>query len=233
MTAEEHAVNKAAMKPLLVIAALVISAASLSADDTGRITGEYVEARTAEVFAGGCIMNSEAETMGRQALMAWRITSGSFDGVALDGLTVAAAVAADRNLGMREMGGEAPTMVKAVITVDPRANAAQQDALVKLVRELSKGLITHVVRVDVAPVRFATSQNYVEVSVPDNDMLLTVNKEMKHDPSCGAMQWFTPFTKLADAAMGVAEEHSFEGDGLNTKWSAPNKRSAFFGTFVY
>lgn len=217
---------------LRMIAVIVgLSAATLAADDK-RITGEYVEARTAEVFAGGCIMNSEAETMGRQALMAWRITTGVFDGVTLDGLTVAAAVAGDRNLGMREMGGEEPTAVKAIITVDPRANAAQRDALVKLVRELSKGLITHVVRVDVAPIRFATSQNYVEVSVPDT-MLLTVNKEMKHDPSCGAMQWFKPFTTLADAAMGVAEEHSFDGNGLNTKWSAPNKRSAFFGTFVY
>ena len=217
---------------LAVTAALAVSAITLSADDKARITGEYVEARTAEVFAGGCIMNSEAETMGRQALMAWRITSGVFDGVTLDGLTVAAAVAGDRNLGMREMGGEEPTAVKAIITVDPRADAAQRDALVKLVRELSNGLITHVVRVDVAPVRFATSHNYVEVSVPDT-MLLTVNKEMKHDPSCGAMQWFKPFTKLADAAMGVAEEHSFDGNGLNTKWSAPNKRSAFFGTFVH
>lgn len=220
------------MKPLLAIAAVVLSAVGMSADDKTRITGEYVEARTAEVFAGGCIMNSEAETMGRQALMAWRITAGVFDGVRLDGLTVAAAVAGDRNLGMREMGGEEPTAVKAIITVDPRANAAQRDALVKLVRELSNGLITHVVRVDVAPVRFATSPNYVEVSVPET-MMLTVNKEMKHDPSCGAMQWFKPFTKLADAAMGVAEEHSFDGNGLNTKWSAPNKRSAFFGTFVY
>ena len=217
---------------LAVAAALMVSAAALSADDKARITGEYVEARTAEVFAGGCIMNSEAETMGRQALMAWRITSGMFEGVRLDGLTVAAAVAGDRNLGMREMGGEEPSAVKAIITVDPRANAAQREALVKLVRELSNGLITHVIRVDVAPVRFATSQNYVEVSVPDT-MTLTVNKEMKHDPSCGAMQWFTPFTRLADAAMGVAEEHSFDGNGLNTKWSAPNKRSAFFGTFVY
>jgi hypothetical protein len=217
---------------LLVAAALAVSVASLSADDKGRITGEYVEARTAEVFAGGCIMNSEAETMGRQALMAWRITSGILDGVTLDGLTVAAAVAGDRNLGMREMGGEEPTAVKAIITVDPRANQSQRDALVKLVRQLSKGLITHVVRVDVAPIRFATSQNYVEVSVPGT-MMLTVNKEMKHDPSCGAMQWFTPFTTLADAALGVAEEHSFDGTGLNTKWSAPNKRSAFFGTFVY
>jgi hypothetical protein len=220
------------MRIALTVAMASALSVGLAGDDKGRITGEYVEARTAEVFAGGCIMNSEAETMGRQALMAWRITSGVYDGVTLDGLTVAAAVAGDRNLGMREMGGEEPTAVKAIITVDPRANAAQRDALVKLVRELSKGLITHVVRVDVAPVRFATSQNYVEVSVPDT-MMLTVNKEMKHDPSCGAMQWFKPFTALADAAMGVAEEHSFDGNGLNTKWSAPNKRSAFFGTFVY
>ena len=218
---------------LTAVAALVVSAATLSADDRGRITGEYVEARTAEVFAGGCIMNSEAETLGRQAILAWRITSGTFDGVSLEGLTVAAAVAGDRNLGMREMGGEEPTAVKAIIIVDPRATAPQRDALVRLVRELSNGLITHVVRVDVAPVKFATSQNYVEVSVPNNSIQLTVNKEMKHDPSCGAMQWFTPFTKLADAALGVAEEHAFEGQGLNTKWSAPNKRSAFFGTFVY
>jgi hypothetical protein len=220
------------MKSILAVAAVVVFAVGVSADDKTRITGEYVEARTAEVFAGGCIMNSEAETMGRQALMAWRITSGIYEGVRLDGLTVAAAVAGDRNLGMREMGGEEPTAVKAIITVDPRADAAQRDALVKLVRELSNGLITHVVRVDVAPVRFATTQNYVEVSVPET-MMLTVNKEMKHDPSCGAMQWFKPFTKLADAAMGVAEEHAFDGNGLNTKWSAPNKRSAFFGTFVY
>jgi hypothetical protein len=219
---------------LTAVAAMILGASgALSADDKGRITGEYVEARTAEVFAGGCIMNSEAETLGRQAVMAWRITSGAFNGVTLDGLIVAAAVAGDRNLGMREMGGEEPTAVKAIIIVDPRATTAQRDALVRLVRELSNGLITHVVRVDVAPVKFATSQKYVEVSVPDNDILLTVNKEMKHDPSCGAMQWFKPFTKLADAALGVAEEHSFEGQGLNTKWSAPNKRSAFFGTFVY
>jgi len=217
---------------LVAVAALAVSAASLSADEKGRITGEYVEARTAEVFAGGCIMNSEAETMGRQAVMAWRITSGTFAGVPLDGLTVAAVVAGDRNLGMREMGGEEPTAVKAIITVDPRATAAQRDALVQLVRELSSGLITHIVRVDVAPVRFAASQNYVEVSVPDS-VQLTVNKEMTHDPSCGAMQWFKPFTKLAHSAMGVAEAHAYSGQGLGTKWSAPNKRSAFFGTFTY
>jgi hypothetical protein len=221
------------MKFALTLAALTLTAGSLSAGERARISGEYVEARTAEVFAGGCIMNSEAETMGRQAIMAWKITAGSLDGVVLDGLTVAAAVAGDRNLGMREMGGEEPTAVKAIITVDPRATPAQRTALVRLARELSRGLITEVVRVDTAPIKFATSQNYVEVSVPDQSLQLTVNKEMKHDPSCGAMQWFKPFTTMAQSAMGVAEVHSFSGPGLGTKWSAPDKRSAFFGTFTY
>jgi hypothetical protein len=221
-----------AMKLAITVAAALMLTTALAADEKARLTGEYVEARTAEVFAGGCIMNSEAETMGRQAIMAWRITSGAFEGVALDGLTVAAAVAGDRNLGMREMGGEEPTAVKAIITVDPRATPAQRDALVRFARALSRGLITQVVRVDTAPIRFATSQNYVEVSVPES-MQLTVNKQMKHDPSCGAMKWFTPFTAMADSAMGVAEVHSFSGTGLGSKWSAPDKRSAFFGTFVY
>ena len=216
---------------LSFIAASTLFTALVSADDRARLTGEYVEARTAEVFAGGCIMNSEAETMGRQALLAWRITSGGFDGVSLDGLTVIAAVAGDRNLGMREMGGEAPTAVKAIITVDPRATPAQRTALVALVRELTGGLITQVVRVDTAPMRFATSAKYVEVSAADT--MLTIKKEMTHDPSCGAMQWFKPFTQMAQSSMGVAEAHSFSGTGLGTKWSAPDKRSAFWGTFSY
>jgi hypothetical protein len=217
---------------LSIVAASAFFTALVSADDRARLTGEYVEARTAEVFAGGCIMNSEAETMGRQAVLAWRITTGTFNGVPLDGLTVIAAVAGDRNLGMREMGGEAPTAVKAIITVDPRATAAQRTALVAVVRELTGGLITQVVRVDTAPMRFATSANYVEVSAADT-LLLTIKKEMTHDPSCGAMQWFKPFTQMAHSSMGVAEAHSFSGAGLGTKWSAPDKRSAFWGTFSY
>jgi hypothetical protein len=220
------------MKPASIAIAVILTAHSAFAGGRGRAIGDYVEARTAEVFAGGCIMNSEAETMGRQAILAWRIASGSFDGVQLDGLTVVAAIAGDRNLGMREMGGEEPTLVKAIITVDPRANGAQRDALVALVRELSGGLISEIVRVESAPVRFATTSKYVEVSVPDT-LELVVNKEMKHDPSCGAMQWFKPFTTLRQSAMGTAEAHSFSGTGLGTRWSAPDKRSAFWGTFAY
>ena len=43
--------------------------------------GAYVEARTAEVFTGGCIMNSEAETVGKQAVLAWKVDRGTFNGI--------------------------------------------------------------------------------------------------------------------------------------------------------
>ena len=159
-------------------------------------------------------------------------TTGAYQGVALGGLTVVAAVAGDRNLGMRELGGEAASVVRAIITVDLRATPEQREALVNLARELSGGLITEVVRVESAPIRFATTARYIEVSASDT-VQLTVNKEMTHDPSCGAMQWFHPFASLDESAMGTADAHAFSGAGLGTRWSAPGKRSAFFGTFSY
>jgi hypothetical protein len=220
------------MKHAVTLAAVLLGASPAMAADPAPIVGDYVEARTAEVFAGGCIMNSEAETMGRQAVMAWRITTGTYRGVVLDGLTVVAAVAGDRNLGMRELGGEAASVVRAIVTVDLRATPAQREALVNLARELSGGIITEVVRVESAPIRFATTTKYIEVSASDT-VQLTVNKEMAHDPSCGAMQWFHPFTALESSAMGVADTHAFSGAGLGTRWSAPGKRSAFFGTFSH
>ena len=82
-----------------------------------------------------------------------------------------------------------------------------------------------------APIDFTTQGHVVEV-VTDN-VALTVDKHMVHDPTCGAMQWFHAFVPSADAAMGVALQHSFTGPGLGTKWSDPNKRSAFFGSFSY
>src|SRR5437667_1665608 len=100
-----------------VLALIGLVASPLLAAGKGSVSGAYVEARTAEVFTGGCIMNSEAETMGRQAVLAWKVDRGSFNGVSLDGLAVVAALSGDRNLGMVEMGGAKPT-VRSAMFVD-------------------------------------------------------------------------------------------------------------------
>src|SRR5476649_63466 len=219
------------MKRAIIAAALIGAAVSpLLAGGKSTVTGTYVEARTAEVFTGGCIMNSEAETMGKQAVLAWKVDRGSFNGINIDGLSIVAAVSGDRNLGMTEMGGEKPTVHSAMF-VDQRANAAQRIALVAMANELSKGLVGTIVQVTPTAIQFADHGS--EISVTADQIALDVNKHITHDPTCGAMLWFHPLATSDDAAVGVANHHVFTGSALGTKWSDPNKRSAFFGTFSY
>jgi len=219
------------MKRALVIAALIgLAAAPLVAGGKGTLSGAYVEARTAEVFTGGCIMGSEAETVGKQAVLAWKVDRGTFNGVSLDGLTVVAALSGDRNLGIQEIGGGKPD-VRSALFVDNRANPAQQLALVAMVNELSSGLVGTIVQVTSAPIQFADHGGEIAVSAPN--VTLGISKHMTHDPTCGAMQWFHPLASVNQADMGLTAEHTFTGSGLGTKWSDPNRRSAFFGTFSY
>ena len=219
------------MKQLILVLSIVgVAASPLLAGGKGSVSGSYVEARTAEVFTGGCVMNSEAETVGKQAVLAWKVDRGTFNGIQLDGLSVVAAISGDRNLGMQEMGGDKPS-VRSAMFVDQRANAAQQIALVAMANELSNGIVGTIVSVTPSPIQFTDHGSEIEVSA--GQVALDVNKHLTHDPTCGAMQWFHPLAQVDGAAMGVADRHFFTGSALGTKWSDPNKRSAFFGTFSY
>src|SRR5919198_156221 len=169
------------MTRAFVFAAMIAVAASPPlAAGTNRITGEYVEARTAEVFTGGCIMGSEAETVGKQAVLAWKVDTGAFNGISLDGLSIVAALSGDRNLGIQEIGGVKPAVQSAVF-VDERANPAQQIALVAMANELSKGLVGTIVQVTRVPIEFADRGGEIQVAAPQ--VTLDISKHMTHDPS--------------------------------------------------
>jgi hypothetical protein len=205
-------------------------ATALVAAGSNSISGSYVEARTAQVFTGGCVMASEAETMGREAVLAWSVGHGAFSGIQLDGLSVVAAVTADKNIGIHELGG-ARANTRSAVFVDARANGAQRLALVAMATELAHGTLGKIVDVTPAPIQFTDKAG--EISVSTRQLTLDVNKHLEHDPSCGAQQWFHPLAAVNDATIGMAEQHSFSGSALGTTWSDPDKPSAFFGTFSY
>ena len=218
------------MKKLALSAALSALMFATLAAKPRSVSGTYVEARTAEVFAGACVMNGEAATGGREALLAWKVDRGQVNGVALDGLAVVAALAADANLGIHEVGGEAAP-ARAAIYVDSRANAAQRKALVAMVKSLSGGLIGSVVQETAAPIEVADNGHQITVST--EAAKLAVTKHLNHDASCGNKQWFNPMTRVDRAEMGTTDQNEFSAGILRTKWSDPNKRSSFFGTFSY
>jgi hypothetical protein len=217
------------MKRAIVFLAVVglASTAVMAAGAKESVSGQYVEARTAEIFTGGCIMGSEAETVGKQAVLAWKVDRGTVNGVSVDGLSVVAALSGDKNLGLHEIGGDRAT-VRSVVYVDERANPVQRIALASLAHDLTKSMGT-IVSVTAAPITFSDAGQTIHVAT--SNVALDVNKVMTHDPTCGAQQWFNPLATVDQATMGVADQNTFSGSTLGTKWSDPNKRSAFFGTF--
>jgi len=152
------------MRRTVMTAALAgLMAAPLLGAPGASIKGAYVEARTAEVFTGACIMNGEAGTTGREALLAWKVDRGSFNGVALNGLAVVAAVAADANLGVREIGGETAN-TRTALFVDERATPAQRTALVSMARHLSKGIVNTVVELTPTAIQFVDEGRSIRVA---------------------------------------------------------------------
>src|SRR4051794_35619822 len=108
--------------PLLVATSLSFAAGLPS----GSVYGNYVEARTADVYTGPCFANSEGGLVGELAVFGWKITKGSFQGVNLDGLSVVGAIRAKSTLG-DVITPAYP--IKSILIVDERATLEQRIAL--------------------------------------------------------------------------------------------------------
>jgi len=104
--------------PKLMIVACVVGFFSLSMA-AQEIRGDYLETRSADVYTGQCFANGEVNLVGNEAILAWHVQSGGWDGVPLQGLTVAAAVRANGTLGDPY---ESPYPAKAVLLVDDQAS---------------------------------------------------------------------------------------------------------------
>src|SRR6516225_5902260 len=91
-----------------------------------KVNGDYVESHSADVYTGQCFANGEVGLSGDQAILAWHIRSGSWDGVKLDGFSVVAAVKANATLGDPYAD---PYPAKSVLIIDQRANAQEREAL--------------------------------------------------------------------------------------------------------
>ena len=214
------------------VAVSLLASASLSANDPG-VAGDYVEVRTAQVFAGGCIMGSEGEAAGREAILAWRVSRGAVDGVSLDGLSVVAAATADNNFGTYALGGAPANVLKSVVLVDERANAVQRQALITMARNLAPSIVKSVVETRAVPIAFARAGDNVTVRAGEASLDVVTN--VPHSPNCGALKWFEPLARTEGAEIGVTLSQEWSGSALGPRWKqvSDDKRSSFVGKFSY
>jgi hypothetical protein len=213
---------------LLCVAVLALSGFVLAQ----QIRGDYLETRSADVYTGQCFANGEVNLVGNQAILAWHVQSGSWDGVPLDGLTVAAAVRANATLGDPYAN---PYPAQSVLIVDDQATEQQRAALVAFALQMAGELLRHVERVIPAPMELVVNHERHGVALLRAGQFATVQTRSigDQDHFCGNEETFyPPLTQLAHAMPAVALTDSYHGPGLGVDWESHGKRSAFVGSFV-
>jgi len=224
------------MRYVLSTAVVVLAAASICFADgiPGRgITGNYIEARTADVYTGPCFANGEAEQVGREAVFGWRINDGQWQGVSLAGLSVVGVVRSQHTLGLTT---EPVNPAKAVLIVDSRANAEQRLALVSFARHMGGDLLSDVVKVSYAPIELTIEGNNIHsgsAKLTAGSLAEIQTRAMSAaDHVCGNEEvWYPPLTSVTHAMPAYTLENDYTGDGLGETWHNRLKRSGFVGIF--
>lgn len=211
--------------------ALVALSFGLSTVHATEIRGSYVEARTCDVWTGPCFANADFNLGGKNAVLGWSIDRGSFDGVALDGLSVVVVVSAGNTLGL-----EQNTPSKAVVIVDEKAGAAQRTALIAFVRKQAGDLAKNVVATRYSKIEMITcpcKENNCVVLDAGIARVKTRCLDLHHDKACGnESAFYPPLVRGVVARPAAAVEHIYRGTNLEGTYSDYERRGAYVGTFV-
>ena len=197
-----------------------------------QIRGDYIETRSADVYTGQCFANGEVNLVGREAILAWHVQNGSWNGVPLHGLTVAAAVRAKATLG--DPYGH-PYPAQAVLLLDDQATSEQAAALVSFAKQMGGELLRNVEQTVAVPMEMIVNHDRHGVARLRAGQFATVQTRSlgEEDHVCGnEVTFYPPLTEVAHSMPAVAVTDAYRGPGLGESWDVHGKRSAFVGTFA-
>jgi hypothetical protein len=221
------------MRKIAALCAFVtLLALSAFAAQEPQIRGQYLETRSADVYVGQCFANGEVNLAGMEAIVAWHIQEGKWDGVSLAGLSVVGAIKAQATLGDPYAK---PYPAKSVLVVDRQATPQQRQALINFAQEMGGQLLSHIVRVVDAPIDMEVLQQHSGRARLQAGDFVTVETRAIGDKDhlCGNEDTFyPPLTATTHAMPAVAVTDEYQGKDLNIVWTLHDKRSAFVGTFA-
>ncbi len=206
----------------LLAASLMILAGGASAA-VADVKGDYVEVRTASVFAGPCHYNGELVSTGRDAIMAWNVTAGAYNGVDLAGVRAVVVVSSDANL-IEEKGSR-----KSELVIDAAASDAQAKAMGEMLRARSAGALGDVVSVRRSAVSFKRDGDTFTVDaagIAKASVQAMPNGECCKQPS---NVWYAPLTQITGKKVGYTAAASYAGGKVGDAWQRSDENSAFYG----
>jgi hypothetical protein len=199
---------------LLATAILVslLGAWPLAAAEAPAVSGDYVEARSNEVYTCGCLYSGQMTTAGREAILAWRITGGVYQGTALAGVKVAAVVVGDASLSAYD--GPRRT----ALYLDESASDAQLQAVVALWQREYAQALGKIASVHRAPITFTQQGDTVRLSIPNLVEVQARKARLPEDAHPGSFLWYQPFVPLRNSSLATALNYEYSGADFQHQW---------------
>lgn len=200
-----------------------------------KLRGDYIEARTCDVWVGACFANSETSEAGRYATLAWKFAEGEWKGVKLDGTAAALVIAARSTIGDRF---HSALPVHDVLLIDEKASSEQAKAIRDFVATQTGELGANVVEEKLVPITMkldcCDKKGCAKLSCGE---LVKIETRCLHDEDkvCGHEDtYYPPLVGLAEKHAVYTLEHTFKGAKttlLAIDWTDRDSRSAFLGKF--
>lgn len=189
--------------------------------------GSVLELHSCELYAGGCIVSSEATLGGRYMLRAWNFSDGSFNGTPLAGLNLALLQCSGDNLAAPE------AQAGSVIVYLPRAaTMAQRRALLAWLKVSQPDIAAATqLQTRTVPIEFSKTDTGYALSAGDFVTVQTAPVESCRTGACGEALWYTPRAHTSVFTVAVDRSSMVNEPLLQLKWNDAGRRTIFLGKF--
>jgi hypothetical protein len=214
------------MKKMAILSMILTTLGLYSTYANEQPRGSLMEVHSCELYAGGCVVSSEATLGGRYMLRAWNLSGGSFAGTELAGLQVALLESSPDNLAASKTSAD-----HAIAYLPQNATATQRKALLAWIKSSAPELKSAKLQTQVVPLRLEKSENGYQFTAGDTISVNASTSAACGMGSCGEELWYTPrstttvFTVVANRSSHVNEPW------LKLKWDDAGKRSVFLAKF--
>ena len=194
------------------------------AADTPR--GDLLELHSCEVYAGGCVVSSEAMQSGRYMLRAWSFTGGHFAGSEFAGLQLAVLQLSDDNLA-----APGTDSGQAVIYLPDSATAGQRAALVAWLKSSQPDFHPAQISTRVLPLRFEARDGNSVFTAGASICVRTSPFQRCETFTCGESLWYQPRSAASEFTVAVDQSSRVAEPLLQLKWEDSAKRNVFQAKF--
>jgi len=194
-------------------------------NDSRSPRGRFAELHSCELFAGSCIVSSEANELNSYVLRVWQFDDGKFRGADLRGLTVALLEEGDDNLAVADNQAS-----NAVVYLPPELSSAQKSALLAWAQKQTSA------KIDDSHVKIAAQQVKIGPGnvqfCAGNDITFTGAPPVKCNVGgCGEMLWYEPRGAASSFAVDQLGASRIVEPLLSLKWMDHGRRTLFVGRF--